>query len=222
MLNFLENHDEVRFASDEYCREPNLVIPSLVVSSFISKGPFMIYYGQELGEGAHDNEGFAGYNNRTPIFDYWSLDTLRRWYNDGKCSLSRLTKQERWLRNLYKKVLNLANECEAISKGAFFDLMYVNLRNPDFDPHRQFAFLRYTDKEALLIVANFDNEEKKIKINLPQLAIDMAGLKEDRYLSDDLLWGNNHTVNVCDENPLELIIHGHDALVLPLKKRNNL
>ncbi len=217
MLNFLENHDEVRFASDEYCKEPDLVIPSLVVSAFISKGPFMIYYGQELGEGAHENEGFAGYNNRTTIFDYWSVDTLRRWYNDGKCSLTRLTKQERWLRNLYKKVLNLANQCEAISKGNFFDLMYVNLRNPDFDPHRQFAFIRYTDKEALLIVANFDNTDKKIKINFPQLAIDMAGLKEGKYVSDDLLWEKNHTVNISEANPVELIVGGHDALVLPLK-----
>lgn len=221
MLNFLENHDEVRFASEDYCKEPNLVIPSLVVSAFISKGPFMIYYGQELGEGAHENEGFAGYNSRTTIFDYWSLDTLRRWYNDGKCSLTRLTKQERWLRNLYKRVLNIANEFEAIYKGEFFDLMYVNLRNPDFDPHRQFAFLRYTDKEALLIVANFDNEEKKIKINVPKLAIDMASLKEGKYLSDDLLWENNHSVKISEENPLELIVRGHDALVLPLKKRNN-
>ncbi|MBQ2399784.1 MAG: alpha-amylase, partial [Muribaculaceae bacterium] len=81
MLNFLENHDEVRFGSREYAENPLLVVPSLVVSSMINTGPMMIYYGQELGEQAKDNEGFAGDNNRTTIFDYWSLDTVRRWYN---------------------------------------------------------------------------------------------------------------------------------------------
>ena len=33
---------------------------------------------------ALDNEGFAGDNNRSTIFDYWSYDTLRRWYDNGQ------------------------------------------------------------------------------------------------------------------------------------------
>ena len=64
------------------------VVPHLVVSAMMNKGPFMIYYGQELGEAARDNEGFAGDNDRTTIFDYWSLDTLRRWYNNA-CATQR-------------------------------------------------------------------------------------------------------------------------------------
>lgn len=78
MLNFLENHDEQRFASIQYAGDAARVIPSLVVSAMISTGPFMIYAGQELGEPAADAEGYSGHDGRTTIFDYWSIPTLRR------------------------------------------------------------------------------------------------------------------------------------------------
>lgn len=218
MLNFLENHDEVRFASREYANDPTKVVPSLVVSSMISTGPFMIYYGQELGEMAHDNEGFAGDNNRSTIFDYWSFDTIRRWYNEGKCNTVKLTQHEKWLRNLYKRVLTLCNEEAAIREGKFFDLMYVNHKNPNFDPHRQFAFLRYTDKEAILIIANFSDKPQDIILNIPELAIDMAGLETTKQTTKDLLWGREHTFEVSYRKGTMLKVGGYDALVLPVKK----
>lgn len=219
MLNFLENHDEVRFASREYADDPAKVVPSLVVSSMISRGPFMVYYGQELGEQAYDNEGFAGDNNRSTIFDYWSYDTLRRWYDNGKCSMAKLTKHEKWLRNLYKRVLNLCNERKAIREGEFFDLMYVNLRNHNFNPHRQYAFLRYCEGEALLIIANFDNSAQDISISVPDLAIGMAGLAEGEQTSKDLLWGKEHTFSVGYGIETRLKVGAHDAVIIPLATR---
>ena len=50
MLNFLENHDEQRIASDFFALDPRKAIPALVVSSCMNTNPFMIYSGQELGE----------------------------------------------------------------------------------------------------------------------------------------------------------------------------
>lgn len=219
MLNFLENHDEVRFGSKEYAGEPAKVIPSLVVSALMSKGPFMIYYGQELGESAHDNEGFAGDNNRSTIFDYWSYDTLRRWYNDGKCTISRMTAQEKWLRKAYKKVLNLANSQTAIASGNFFDLMYVNLQNPKFNPHRQYAFLRYDSKQVLLIVANFDNHDVNISLNIPDLAFDMAEISEGELTAKDLLWERTHQMEIKRGKSLNVNLKRNDAIIIPLKKR---
>lgn len=218
MLNFLENHDEVRFASREFADNPAKVIPYLVVSSMISKGPFMLYYGQELGEMAHDNEGFAGDNNRSTIFDYWSYDTLRRWYDNGRCSLTNLTPHERWLRNVYTRVLKLCNEAEAIREGNFFDLMYVNLRNPQFNPHRHFVFLRYTDKQVLLIAANFDSSPANIGIMIPDLAFDMALIEEGIFHTTDLLWGLDHSFEVERNKPVQLEIGAYDALIIPLQK----
>ncbi len=46
MLNFLENHDEQRFASPQYAGDPWRVVPSLVVSSMLNTGPMMIYGGR--------------------------------------------------------------------------------------------------------------------------------------------------------------------------------
>lgn len=219
MLNFLENHDEVRFASKEYADDATKVVPSLVVSALISRGPFMIYYGQELGEGARDNEGFAGDNNRSTIFDYWSYATLRRWYDGGKCSAVKLTRHERWLRNLYKKVLTLCNSHSAIREGEFYDLMYVNLRNPGFNPHRQFAFLRHNDKEALLVVANFDHSDVTVSINIPEHAIELAGLERGEVKTKDLLWDKMLTFEISDETPTNLKVGAHDALIVPLRKK---
>ena len=218
LLNFLENHDEVRFASREFADNPAKVIPYLVTSAMMSRGPFMIYYGQELGEMARDNEGFAGDNNRSTIFDYWSYDTLRRWYDNGKCSVRKLTSHERWLRSVYSNVLNLCNQIDAIKEGKFFDLMYVNLRNPNLNPHRQFAFLRYTDKQTYLFVVNFDSSPASAGIIIPDLAFDMAGIEEGIYQTNDMLWGLPHTFDVQRNKPLKLEIGGYDALIIPLQK----
>lgn len=218
MLNFLENHDEVRFASREFAGNPAKAVPFLVVSAMISRGPFMIYYGQELGEMALENEGFAGDNNRSTIFDYWSYDTLRRWYDNGRCSTRRLTPHEKWLRSVYSRVLNLCNSLEAVREGNFFDLMYVNLRNPKFDPHRQFAFIRYSDSEAYLFVVNFDSKAANIGVNIPDLAFGMAGIKEGIFHTTDMLWGLDHTVDIARGKPVTMEVGGYDALILPLQK----
>ena len=218
MLNFLENHDEVRFASPAFAGDPMKVVPHLVVSAMMSKGPFMIYYGQELGEPARDNEGFAGDNNRTTIFDYWSLDTLRRWYNNGLCSTAHLTAHEKWLRNLYKRVLTLCNKSAAVREGAFFDLMYVNLQQPDFDPHRLYSFVRYTDTDVLLFLVNFADRSQDVRLNVPDLCYDMAGIAEGDYKVEDLLWKQPHVFTMQRGQQTMLKIGPHDALILPLKK----
>ena len=218
LLNFLENHDEVRFASREFAGDPAKVIPYLVTSAMISRGPFMIYYGQELGEMALDNEGFAGDNCRSTIFDYWSYDTLRRWYNGGRCNEARLTSHEKWLRAVYKRVLTLCNSERAIREGNFFDLMYVNLRNPRFNPHSQFAFLRYCDDRALLVIANFGSEAAKIGVNIPKLAFDMAGLPRGIAQVNDLMWGKPVDLDLEPDMPVECEVGPYDAVVIPLAK----
>ena len=50
MLNFLENHDEQRIASDFFASNPRKAIPALIVSACMNVNPMMIYFGQEFGE----------------------------------------------------------------------------------------------------------------------------------------------------------------------------
>lgn len=217
MLNFLENHDEVRFASEEFAGDPLKIVPHLIVSSMISKGPFMIYYGQELGERGEENEGFAGHNHRTTIFDYWSLDTLRRWYDDGNVSEDRLTAHEKWLRAFYSKALNMCNNLPALRYGQFFDIMYSNLQNPGFDPHSLFCWLRYCDEEALLLLANFSGQDKNVDLYIPDLAFDMASLPQTELNTEDLLWGNPVKCNIFRHEPVSLKVGASDALIIRLR-----
>lgn len=218
MVNFLENHDEVRFGSYAYAGDSLRVIPSLVTSAMISNGPFLLYYGQELGEQARDNEGFAGDNNRTTIFDYWSVSTVRRWYNKGKCNDQLLSDHEKWLRNVYKNVLTLCNTRKSLYEGSFFDLMYVNLRTPGFNPHTNFAFLRYKDDDVLLIIVNFSREASHVSLVIPDLAFEMTGLERGEVVTEDLLWGKAHKLNLSSTEPFTLYMSGGDALVLSLKE----
>lgn len=216
MLNFLENHDEVRFGSKAFAGNPARVVPYMVTSAFISKGPVMIYYGQELGESATDDEGYAGDNDRSTIFDYWSYSTMRRWYNGGKCDGKDMTGQEKWLRGFYSKVLHLCNDRSAIREGGFFDLMYVNLRHEGFNPHRHFAFLRYSGDDILLIVANFDNDPQDISVIIPDHAFEVVGIPEIDTIVEDLLWHQPVAVNVRKGEPVRVKVAGMSAAVIPV------
>lgn len=213
MLNFLENHDEQRFASEQYAADPALVIPSLVVSSTISTGPMMIYAGQELGEPAADAEGFSGHDGRTTIFDYWSIPTLRRWFNDGDPGMTKLTARERWLRELYSKILNLCNKEEAISRGAFFDLMYVNYQNPSLNPHRHFVYLRSFNDVTLLIAANFSHNTADLRINIPSDAFNMLNIPRGTVEATDLLTGERSGKILSDNVPFDTFIAPHNAVI---------
>lgn len=220
MLNFLENHDEQRFASAQYAGNPDLVIPSLVVSSMINTGPMMIYAGQELGEQASEAEGYSGLDGRTTIFDYWSISTLRRWLNNGECDDSRLTEREKQLRNRYSAILNLCTAEKSISHGRFFDLMYVNYSNPSLNPHRHYAFLRNHGDETLLIAVNFGSDPADMSINIPRHAFDTLNIPEATYRAKELLSGTTARKDIRADVPFSTLIKPFDAVVWKFKHKN--
>lgn len=185
MLNFLENHDEQRVASSQFALDPLKALPAAVVSATISRCPFMIYFGQELGEKADDSEGFSGRDGRTTIFDYWSVPTVSRWYYGGKCNSAKLDDNEKQLREFYARLLTLCNSEKAISQGDFFDLMYVNYQN--LNPHRQYVYLRHYRNETLLVAVNFDFHDTEINISIPQHAFDCCHITMGEYDAVDLL-----------------------------------
>ncbi len=219
MLNFLENHDEQRFGSKFYAGDPAKVIPSLVVSSMISTGPMLIYAGQELGEQATDTEGFSGYDGRTTIFDYWSVATLRRWYNNGKPDGSQLTPRERWLRAKYCTILGLCNRERAIAHGRFFDLMYVNYQNPTLNPHRQYVFIRSCDGETLLIAVNFSSDSCDLAIEIPSHAFDMLNIPEGEVVATELITREQDVKELSTHKPFRTMIPPYDAVVWKIRHR---
>ena len=167
---FLENHDEQRIASDFFAGRAEAGIPALIVAATLGTGPVMVYFGQELGERGMDEEGFSGRDGRTSIFDYWSLDTLRRRNNGGRYDEALLTDAERSLLHQYTAILHLAREEKALTEGTFFDLMYVNPASDFFDPARQYAYLRKADDAVVLIAVNFADAARRVRIRIPETA----------------------------------------------------
>lgn len=217
MLNFLENHDEQRYASPQYAGDASTVVPSLVVSSMINRGPFMIYMGQELGEPALDAEGFSGRDGRTTIFDFWSISTIRRWLDGGHADYRLLTDSEKWLRSLYSRVLNLCNSEKAISNGSFFDVMYVNYENPGINPHRDYVFLRSFGGETLIIAANFSDNSKEMQIVIPRHAFMQLDMPEGQAVMTDLLSGNTEEKVITSENKFVTFVPRHGAVIWKVK-----
>lgn len=220
MLNFLENHDEQRFGSPQYAGDPAKVLPSLVVSSMISTGPMMIYMGQEIGEQGLDAEGYSGRDGRTTIFDYWSIETLRRWLTGLKDDEQTLTGRELWLRNKYKTVLTACNSEKAIREGRFFDLMYVNYDNPTLNPHRHYTFIRAAAGETLVIACNFGSESADMRIRIPDHAFDVLNLPQGDCVATDILTGDTMRKNFTPNAPFETFVAPYDAVVWKIRHRN--
>ena len=136
MLFFLENHDEQRLASPLMLGVGQRALPAVVVALLLRQNPFMLYAGQEWGEDGMEQAGFSGPDGRTTIFDYWALRPERH---------TPLT-------DSYRQLLHIARTEDAVANGQMFDLMYVNQHL-----QRQYAFLRATDRELLLVAVNFDD-----------------------------------------------------------------
>lgn len=219
MLNFLENHDEQRFASPQYAGEALRAVPSLVVSALIGTGPFMIYAGQELGEAATDAEGYSGLDGRTTIFDYWSIPTLRRWLNRGKCN-GHLSEKELQIRNIYSRILHLCNSEKAISQGKMFDLMYVNYDNPRFNPHRHFAFIRAYEDDILLLMVNFSDQEAHVEVNIPEHAFDYLEMPQGAVVATDMLSEQQSLKTVSALHPFASHIPAHGAVIWKFNRKN--
>ena len=204
MLNFQENHDEQRFASPQYANDAKAIFPSMIVSSMLSTGPYMLYMGQELGEKALDAEGYSGQDGRTTIFDFWSLSTLRRWRNKNKCDGQMLTDDEKQLREDYEKILRLCNSEKAISMGRFFDVTYVNYNNPEFNPHRHYAFLRNYDDVTLVIAVSFDKKPADVEINIPQHAFNLLEIPQGNVSATELLTGITEEKTLSSDSPFKV------------------
>lgn len=215
MLNFLENHDEQRYASCFYAIDPAKAVPALAVSAYFGRGAMMVYAGQELGERGADSEGFSGMDGRTTIFDYWSIPTLRRWLgNDGVPSDACLTPREIWLKGMYGKILGLCNSCKAIAEGAFFDVMYVNGSNATINPRQHYIFLRSTGKESVVVAVNFSGESADMAINIPQHAFDTLGIKPGRVKCKELLSGAEYDAELSSSKPLRVFVPAFGAAVV--------
>lgn len=218
MLNFLENHDEQRIASEYFAGNAHKAFPGMIVSACMNTNPVMIYFGQELGESGMDTEGFSGRDGRTTIFDYWSIDSIRRWTNHGRFNTHLLNTKEKGIRNFYKTLLTICNEEKCISHGAFFDLMYVNMNGWQMDEHKQYAFLRKYEDEVLLIAVNFGDMNMRVAINIPEHAFQYLSMPQMENIKvKDLLTGKEEKINFTSNKPVGTDLPANSGKILKIK-----
>ena len=212
MLNFLENHDEQRIASDFFAGNARKGKAPLLVSACMRSNPMMIYFGQEFGEKGMDQEGFSGRDGRTTIFDYWSVDTIRRW-RKGSLSMKYMTTEEKELYDFYQKVLTLCNKEKALSEGDFYDLMYVQAPH-HFDVYNCYAFLRRYKNTLLLVVANFSNSKQNLSVCIPAHVFEFYEIKPlEGCIGKELISGNKEKINILPDAHINLEIPAYGGCI---------
>ena len=200
MLNFLENHDEQRFASDFFGKDAKNSFAALYASLLLNQAPFMLYAGEEVGEKGMDTEGFSGIDGRTTIFDWWAPSALTRLYRYIHGDSTALTENETALLERYRKVMRFAVEDKAVGEGVVYDLCYCNYSSDGFNPDRHFAFLRDYKEETQLVVCNFSKNDADVKIVIPEHAFQWMEMPEtDKF---------NHTL------PIAVHVPAMDAVIL--------
>lgn len=173
-LRYAENHDEVRLAAPSEWQGIGMEVgrPVSALLFGLSRGPVMLYHGQEVGEPALGAEGFGGNDARTTIFDYWSMPEFAKWVNGGKFDGGRLAPAQKSLREFYATLLHQVGE-PAFVRGDFLPLNPYNIENPAYgrlpdetaSGHWLYSFLRHdpVNGQIYLVVINlhpsaaFDN-----------------------------------------------------------------
>jgi len=196
ILYFLENHDEQRIASDFFAGSGTKAVPALIANALMRTNPFMLYAGQEYGERGMDKEGFSGHDGRTTIFDYWCVQSLYAGYVNRR----RLTLGQKSLCETYAKVLNIALNETAVGSGQFFDLLYANFDNPRFDTSRQYAFLRKSGSEMLLVVVNFSGNQADCAVRIPAHAFEYLGFKPITVEAVELISGRKDMLSLAPDS----------------------
>lgn len=164
LLNFLENHDEIRLASRFFAGSADNGYAALAVSALLTNAPFMIYSGQEVGEDAPCSEGFRGDDGRSTIFDWWKNESATALWEHAHGGAI-LNPQQKLILRKYTEILKLASR-NNFSQGEMYDLNFCNTNSEGFDPDRHFAFLRFDQKACTLVVCNFSSENARINLNL--------------------------------------------------------
>jgi glycosidase len=181
MLKFLDNHDEQRLASPEFAGTPEKGKPLMVFSATISSAPIMIYFGQEVGEPGKEDAGF-GTHSRTTIFDYIGVPNHQRWMNDGKFDGGKLSDSEKALREFYKRLLNFTIESSALM-GKFQEIQTVNRNESKGYDEGIYSYVRWSDKQKLIIINNFSWVTKSgFQIKIPADIIQNWNMRDGNYL----------------------------------------
>jgi glycosidase len=230
MLHFLENHDEQRLASPAFADNAALGKPAMVVSATISTSPTLVYFGQEVGEPGAENAGF-GKPTRTSIFDYIGVPNHQRWMNNGAFDGGKLTNKEKSLRDFYKRLLNFTITAPALM-GQYQDLQLYNREKSLFYPDKIFVYVRWSEGQKLIVVADFDPVDfHSFELLIPREIIKAWNLKDGAYNLEEHLYHQTRPVLEVEKgigkinlkfNPLETFLFEVKSTSATITEKENI
>ena len=204
MLHFLENHDEQRIAAPEFAGDSNKGKPAMTLSTLIGTAPTLVYFGQELGEDGSETGGF-GKPSRTSIFDYVGVPTMIRFNNGGKFDGGQSLKEELKLHDFYQRLLKLSR-LEAVREGRYQSIYQSNVALDATYPKEVASFVRWTDNQQLIVVANFSTTTKTVKLEIPESITKIWKVNGDISFSEQLTQ-DKEVVFSYDAGRLQATIH---------------
>jgi hypothetical protein len=151
----------------------------------LSRGPVMLYHGQEVGEPGAGAEGFGRDDARTSIYDYWSMPEFVKWVHGGKFDGGGLSPEQKSLRDFYRRLLSAVDQ-PAFRDGDFYPLNPDNLTNPAYgrpeggvSGHWLYSYLRYDQAsgQRMLVVVNLHPRDtlRDVRIIFPRRAMRFLG-----------------------------------------------
>ena len=221
LVNFLENHDEQRIASPDFAGSAKAGRAMTLVSALYTSNPYLLYFGQELGELGKGATGFGGDDGRTTIFDYYGLASLKQWRSGGTYTGEQLPDSTQALRAFYKRVLHIATEQKAMVEGETYDFTADNRLNADYDADHFFAFARYTDTDVIVVAVNLSSQPVSSSLNVSSLFFEQAGLVETDYSNAvDLLTNRADITVLTSKTALSFSLPPYSGKVLKYSVEN--
>ena len=186
-LRSAEDHGKVRLAAASQWGGSGMEVgrPVSALLFGLSRGPVMLYHGQEVGEPGAGTEGFGRDDARTSIYDYWSMPELVKWVNGGKFDGGGLSAEQKSLRDFYRRLFSAVDQ-PAFRDGNFYPLNPDNLSNPAYgrpeggaSGHWLYSYLRYDQArgQRMLVVVNLHPRDpwRDVRIMFPRRAMRFLG-----------------------------------------------
>ena len=138
--------------------------------------------------------------------------------NDGKFDGGKLTPNQKYLREFYGDLLKFVNGSDAVKRGDFYDLQYV--QGDSYDKKKIYSYARFTDKQKLLFVCNFNhNHEQNITLNIPKEAYQAMGLPISGKLYLKGKFNQKTILNIEADKAISLKISPNSVVIYEISEK---
>jgi len=122
------------------------------------------------------------------------------------------------LRAFYQRLNHLVSQSDAIQNGAFYDLQWANRDVAGYNGDRLFSYLRYTARQRLLIICNFDrNQTAETSVAIPAHAWLMMGLDESQIYQFSDVFNTSFQAEVTGLMSLPVTLAPLSVLILEIR-----